>query len=211
MLFFIHCFSTSSITLPWTITKFLHPFCTFSPGHRRVVRGTSILTFWTLLCYSFTASATVLSELFLSTGVFYLRLLLDIFGTICFYHGLSESQHFFVEVCRASCWSSKHRPSPSVCLSHNNPQIEYGGRFYLWFTADWLREESAPHEIRTLFATSTVKYPFGHRAIQSVIKALVFAVICVLKVFGRNIVTTNISIHDSAVILVKKLSMSQFF
>ena len=30
-MFFIHIlFSTSSLTLPWTITRFLHPFCTFS-------------------------------------------------------------------------------------------------------------------------------------------------------------------------------------
>ena len=32
-----HCYSTSSLTLPWTIAKFLHPFCTISPVHRRVI------------------------------------------------------------------------------------------------------------------------------------------------------------------------------
>ena len=43
-MFFIHiCFSTSSLTLPWTIGGFLHPFHTFSPAHRRVIRDTSIL------------------------------------------------------------------------------------------------------------------------------------------------------------------------
>ena len=39
MLFFIHCFSASSLNLPWTITRFLHPFYTFKPAHRRVIRG----------------------------------------------------------------------------------------------------------------------------------------------------------------------------
>ena len=29
---------------------------------------------------------------------------------------------YFLESCRASYWSSKHRPDPSVCLIHSNPQ-----------------------------------------------------------------------------------------
>ena len=72
--------------------------------------------------FSSTASATVLSGHFLPTGVFYLTLLPNIFGTTCFYQGLPGSRQFFLEVCRASYWSSKHRPSPSVCLIHSNPQ-----------------------------------------------------------------------------------------
>ena len=40
--FSFHCFSTSSLTLPWTIAGFLHPFYTFSPAHRRVIRDTFI-------------------------------------------------------------------------------------------------------------------------------------------------------------------------
>ena len=43
--FFIHCFSTSCLTLPWVIARFLHPFYTFSPAHRKVIRDTFILTF----------------------------------------------------------------------------------------------------------------------------------------------------------------------
>ena len=43
LMFFIHIFfSTSSLTLPWTIARFLDPFCTFSPAHRRVIRNTFI-------------------------------------------------------------------------------------------------------------------------------------------------------------------------
>ena len=40
--FSFHCFSTSSLTLPWTIAGFLHPFYTFSPAHRRVICDTFI-------------------------------------------------------------------------------------------------------------------------------------------------------------------------
>ena len=72
--------------------------------------------------YLLTASAKVLSGHFLPTGVFYLTLLPDIFGTTCFYQGLPWSRQFFLEVCRASYWSSKHRSGPSVCLIHSNPQ-----------------------------------------------------------------------------------------
>ena len=77
---------------------------------------------------------------FLPTGVFYLTLLPDIFDTTSLHQGLPGSRQFFLKVFRASCWSSKHRLDPSVCLSHNNPQKGDGGRFYLWFTAGWLRE-----------------------------------------------------------------------
>ena len=72
--------------------------------------------------YLLTASATVLSGHFLPTGVFYLTLLPDIFGTTCFYQGFPGSRQLFLESFRASYWSSKHRPSPSVCLIHSNPQ-----------------------------------------------------------------------------------------
>ena len=97
---FIHIFFlTSSLTLPWTNTSFLGPFCTFSPAHCRVICDTFIFQPFR---YLLTASAMVLSGHFLPTGVFYLTLLPDIFGTTCFYQGLPGSQQFFLEVCRAS-------------------------------------------------------------------------------------------------------------
>ena len=37
---FIFCFSTSALTLPWTIDRILDPFYTFSPAHPRVIRDT---------------------------------------------------------------------------------------------------------------------------------------------------------------------------
>ena len=75
-LLFIHIFFlTSSLTLPWTNTSFLGPFCTFSPAHCRVICDTFIFQPFR---YLLTTSATVLSGDFLPTGVFYLTLLPDI-------------------------------------------------------------------------------------------------------------------------------------
>ena len=81
LMFFIHIFfSTSSLTLPWTIARFLDPFCTFSPAHRRVIRDT----------FFFNHSVIFLSRVLrFWVGIFYpqafftLRSFTDIFGTFC--------------------------------------------------------------------------------------------------------------------------------
>ena len=97
---FIHIFFlTSSLTLPWTNTSFLGPFCTFSPAHCRVICDTFIFQPFR---YLLTASAMVLSGHFLPTGVFYLTLLPNIFGTTCFCQGFPGSRQLFLESCRAS-------------------------------------------------------------------------------------------------------------
>ena len=73
LFFFIHiCFSTSSLTLAWTIAGFLYRFYTFRPAHRRVIRHNFINQPFR---YLLAASATALSGHFLPTGVFYLMLL----------------------------------------------------------------------------------------------------------------------------------------
>ena len=95
---------------------FYTPFYTFSPAHRRVIRN-SLFNHSVLA-----ASATVLSEHFLPTGIFYVTLLPDIFGTTCFYQGFPGSRKLFLEICRTSYWSSKQKPAPSVCLIHGNSQ-----------------------------------------------------------------------------------------
>ena len=63
LMFFIHIFfSTSSLTVPWAIARFLDPFCTFSSPYRRVIRDTFIfnhfviflprvLRFWAVVFY----------------------------------------------------------------------------------------------------------------------------------------------------------------
>ena len=99
-MFFIHIFfSTSSLTLPWTIARFLDPFCTFSPAHRRVICDTFIFQ---PFHYLLTASATVLSGHFLPTGVFYLTLLPKILAQPAFIKVLLGAGSYFLESCRAS-------------------------------------------------------------------------------------------------------------
>ena len=44
------------------------------------------------------------------------------FGTTCFYQGFPGNPQLFLEIHRASYWSSKHRPRASVCLIHSNPE-----------------------------------------------------------------------------------------
>ena len=47
----MHCFFfsqpplVSSLTLPWTIARFLDPFYTFSPAHRRVIHDFTLTSF----------------------------------------------------------------------------------------------------------------------------------------------------------------------
>ena len=72
--------------------------------------------------YLLTASATVLSGHFLLTGVFYLMLLPNVFGTTCFCQGFHGNRQLFLEIFRASYWSLKHRPSQFICLIHSNRQ-----------------------------------------------------------------------------------------
>ena len=136
LMFFIHiCFSTSSLTLLWTIAGFLHPFHTFSPVHRRVIRDTFMFNHSVIFL---PGALQFWVGIFLPTSVIYLRLLHQHFT--CIYQGLRGTQQFFLEVCRASYWSPKHRPGPSVCLIQSNPQSLYLERFIFKFyqTLSWL-------------------------------------------------------------------------
>ena len=58
-------------------------------------------------------------------GIFYLQALCTLrsFTDIltCVYQGFPGIPQFFLEVCRTSYWSSKHRPRPSDCLIDSNP------------------------------------------------------------------------------------------
>ena len=112
------------------ITGFLHPFYTFSPARRRVIRNTFVFNYSGIFL---PRALRFLSERFLPTGFFYLTLLHRHFWLSCVYQGLPGSRKFFLEVCRASYWSSKHRPSLSVCLSHSNPQSSYSERIIFKF------------------------------------------------------------------------------
>ena len=119
LMFFIRIFfSTLSLTLPWTIAKFLQPFYIFSPAHRRMICNTFI----------FNHSFIFLPQAPRAwVGIFYpqtfstLRSFTNILT--CVNQRFSGSRRYFLEVFRASYWwSSKHRPNQSVCLIHSNPQ-----------------------------------------------------------------------------------------
>ena len=94
---------------------FYTPFYTFSPAHRRVIRDTFIFD------YSILPRA-----LRPWVGIFYPQAFFTLCSfthiVTCVCQGFPGSRQFFFEVCRTSYWSSKHRPGPSVCLIHSNPQ-----------------------------------------------------------------------------------------
>ena len=164
LLFFIWC--CSSVI---TVFKFLgYFFCATGtpPWLLRPVKAstTSELypgSFQLLLLFPSTTSATVLSGHFLPSGVFYLTLLPHIFYTTCYYRGLPGSRQFFLEICRASCWSLKHRPGPSFCLIYSNPQPWYSKEFVFklyqilsWITCGKKLSLSTPYSFQTVFAGS---------------------------------------------------------
>ena len=119
---FIHIFfSTSSLTLPRTITTFLDLFCTFSQAHRRVIRDTFIFQ---PSRYLLTASATVLSENFLPTGVFYL-----IFGTfLTIWHNLLLSRFHWEAAVNFLKVARLHTDLRNTDLGH----------LFVWFTVIYI-------------------------------------------------------------------------
>ena len=53
------------------------------------------------------------------------------YTSYCCFQGFPGSRQLNLKASRASCWSPKHSPGPTICLNHNNPQKRYSGRFYL--------------------------------------------------------------------------------
>ena len=103
--FFTHVFfSTSSLTLLWTIARVFTP-C-FILSAQPIVEWFASFSFFDHSVV-FLLQAAALSGHFLPTGVFYLMLLHQRFIT-CVYQGFPGSQQFFLEVCRASYWSPAH-------------------------------------------------------------------------------------------------------
>ena len=153
-MFLIYIFiSTTSLTLPWTIAGFLHPFYTFSPAHRRVIRDTFIFN------HSITFLPRALRPwvgIFLPTGVSYLMLL---------------HRHFNLYLSRLP-WEPAALPFNLVGL-HTDPRNIDPVHLFVWFTVIhnlhvqndsvlnstmncfwWKFNLSAPFLFRTLFACS---------------------------------------------------------
>ena len=123
MLFFIHCFSTSSLALPWAIAR-------SSQSDSRHIQFNLSGPF----CYSFTASATDLRERFSLSRVFYLTLLPDL------WHNLLLSRVPWEPTVLP--WRLQGHPLMfetqiwPICLfeSHSVQQKVLVGRFYLKIT-----------------------------------------------------------------------------
>ena len=121
-IFFIHiCFPTSSLTLP---------FYTFSQAHHKAIHNTFIFNFSGIFL---PRALRFWMGVFYAQAFFTLRCFTNTFDSTCIYQGLPGSWQFFPEVCRASYWSSKHIPGPSVCLIHSNPKSSYSERFSFKF------------------------------------------------------------------------------
>ena len=94
---FIHIFFlTSSLTLLWTIARFLHPFYTISPAHCRVICNNFIFNHSVIFL---TQALQPRVDIFYSLAFFTLRFFTNILT--CVYQGFLGSRQF-LEVCRAS-------------------------------------------------------------------------------------------------------------
>ena len=101
-----------------------HRHCTLASQAREGLHQFWALPWLLLIAISFwcTGRAMVLIGCFFTHRHILLYAPSINFGTTCFYQGFPGSRQLFLEICRASYWSSKHRPGPSVCLIHSNPQ-----------------------------------------------------------------------------------------
>ena len=145
MLFFIH-------------VCFFYVGCCAFQGYFFHATGTLSSTLGTFHCFTFPSTTSATS---LNGRVFYLTFFPHISVTTCFYQSLPRSRKLFFEVCRASCWSSKRRPHPSVCLIHSIPESWYSGEFVFksyqilpWITCGKKFSLSAPYSFQILFACS---------------------------------------------------------
>ena len=145
---FLHFFSTSSLTLPWTVAGFLTPILCFQPSPLQSdLQHFRFQPFHSLLA----ARATVLP-----VGIFYpqaflaLRSFTDILT--CAYQGFPGGRQFSLEVCRALYWSWEHRPCPSACW-FSVIHIHFLILPYIMMNCLWWKINlSAPYSFRTLFA-----------------------------------------------------------
>ena len=145
----------------WCCSSFMSVFFMLVAVHFRATFSMPP-ALWALLLVLFIALLFRLQRaLRVWMGVFYLTFFPHISVTTCFYQSLPRSRKLFFEVCRASCWSSKRRPHPSVCLIHSIPESWYSGEFVFksyqilpWITCGKKFSLSAPYSFEILFACS---------------------------------------------------------
>ena len=165
----IHCFSTSSLILPWAIARFLHQFYTFNPVHRKVIRDTFILTFLNLF-------VTVLPRA--------LRFWPDVF------YPCRSFRTFLTQPAFSKTSLEARSSSLKFAGLHADPRNTDPVYQFVWVTTihkrgivvgsiyGLLLAGSVKHPLLTRFelfsrqagcVTNRMAYPFGHRVIQSVL------------------------------------------
>ena len=171
----IHCFSTSSLILPWAIARFLHQFYTFSPAYRKVIRDTLILTFLDLF-------VTVLPRVLrFWPGVFYPQA----FFYPCRSFRTFLTQPAFIKASVGASSSSLKFPGLHAGPRNTDPVYQF-----VWVTTihkrgivvgsiyGLLLAGSVKHPLLTRFelfsrqagcVANRMAYLSGHRAIQSVL------------------------------------------
>ena len=112
-IFVLHCFSTSSLTLPWTIARFLHPFYTFS------AEWFAALSFSTFSRSPFTVLPQALR---VWVGLFYTQA----FFTVC----------SFTNILSAFIKASLGTGSSSLTFAglHTDPRNAGLAHLFVWFT-----------------------------------------------------------------------------
>ena len=160
LLFFIHYFSTPSLTVLWAIARFLHPFYFFSPAHRREIHNTFISTFPG-------PSFTVLPRaLWFWKGIFYPQAFFTLHSFPHFWHNLLLSRSPWEPVdlpwCLQGFMLILKTQTRSICLFDSQQSTTLIFRkipfksyqILLWITCGKKFSLSAPYSFRTLFAFS---------------------------------------------------------
>ena len=131
------CFHFTSFT--FSFRRHPSPFCGLSLGFYThfMLSAQPIAEWFATLSFSTILLISLPQALRPGVGIFYPLAFFNLcsFNSIltCVYQSFPGSRQFFLEVCRASYWSSKHRPGPSVCLIHSIPQSSYSE----WFSFEF--------------------------------------------------------------------------
>ena len=119
-----HCFFMFFFFHHWFYYCFLSVF--ISPSFFTVTVFCQVLRF----CVVLQRMLRIWESFFLLSGVLYLTLRPEIWHTLLLSR-LPWGRQFSLQGCRAFHWCSKHRPGPTVCLSHTVQQTVFVARFYL--------------------------------------------------------------------------------
>ena len=101
------------------------------------------------LCYA-SFHLVIYHECYRFERVFFYSQAFFILHSFLLFSRLPWDRQFNLKVSRASCWSSKLSPGPTICLNLSNPQKRYTGRFYSRIRAVQLRNIKPYRELKYL-------------------------------------------------------------